>query len=760
MKEYIIITPSNIKKQLIQKIRKEYYNYNIKFMTKEEFINKYTFTYNNKTIYNLMKEYNINQSSALVYLNNLHYISDKLENPKMTYLKEIKNYLDKNNLLIYNNRFKEYILDKEIHIYGYDYIDKYTKNIIKDLNYIVHPQKYNNYNINKTYEFNYIDDEVIFVIDKIYELIRNQIPLEKIKLIIPNEYKESIYRLFKIYNIPINIKKRSIYSIKVVKEVLNNLDDLDNTLNNIKDINIKTSLIEVLNNYTFIEDKKEVLDLIINDLKNTYLPEVKEGIKITSLEDTFTEEDYVFLLGYNKENIPVLYKDNEYFSDKEKEILNIDTSTELNINKKIETIKKINNIKNLIISYKLLDNSTIYTRSDLLQDIEVIKDYKHKYINSDTMNKIFLTTALDNLVKYNIKDEDLDLLSSSYTLPYMNYNNEYTKINKESLYKYLDNKLLLSYTSLENYYKCKYKYYLSNILKINIIKDDFAILVGDICHYVLKNMDEKDFDYDTCFTNYQNTKRKFTNKEKFFLNNIKEELKFIIETIRKQNTYTTFDQNMKEKPVYINKDKNIKVTFMGIIDKVLYKEEEDKTYLVVIDYKTGATNINLKNMEYGLGMQLPIYLYLSNNLKLKNTKVVGFYLQKLFTSTLDNTKDYIEAKENNLKLEGYTIDNENIISKIDTTYTDSKLIKQMKITSKGFSPYSKVLNEEEINTIINNTNTLIDKAVEDILEANFQINPKIIDGTNVSCTYCEYKDICYLKEKDKIYINRKEEEDD
>ena len=25
-----------------------------------------------------------------------------------------------------------------------------------------------------------------------------------------------------------------------------------------------------------------------------------------------------FLLGFNKENIPVLYKDNEYFSDKEK----------------------------------------------------------------------------------------------------------------------------------------------------------------------------------------------------------------------------------------------------------------------------------------------------------------------------------------------------------------------------------------------------------------------------------------------------------
>lgn len=63
---------------------------------------------------------------------------------------------------------------------------------------------------------------------------------------------------------------------------------------------------------------------------------------------------------------------------------------------------------------------------------------------------------------------------------------------------------------------------------------------------------------------------------------------------------------------------------MGVIDKVLYKEEADYTYLVVVDYKTGSTNINLKNMMYGLGLQLPIYLYLSSKMELKNIKIVGF----------------------------------------------------------------------------------------------------------------------------------------
>ena len=38
MKEYIVITPSNLKKKVIELSRKKYYNYNIKFMSINEFV--------------------------------------------------------------------------------------------------------------------------------------------------------------------------------------------------------------------------------------------------------------------------------------------------------------------------------------------------------------------------------------------------------------------------------------------------------------------------------------------------------------------------------------------------------------------------------------------------------------------------------------------------------------------------------------------------------------------------------------------------
>ena len=342
----------------------------------------------------------------------------------------------------------------------------------------------------------------------------------------------------------------------------------------------------------------------------------------------------------------------------------------------------------------------------------------------------------------------------------MNYDNSYHQISKEKLYKYLDEKLLLSYTSFDNYNRCKFKYYLNHILKINIIKDDFAIIIGNICHYVLSNIDNDDFDTHKYFDNYLKNERQFTKREEFFLSLIREEMPFIVETIKKQLTYSTFDKKMYEEKVYVNKDSFIKVSFMGIIDKVLYKEEDDVTYLAVIDYKTGNTDIKLDNKEYGIGLQLPIYLYLSSKMKLKNVKIVGFYLQKLLSNNLDTTKVYITAKENTLKLEGYSIKNESILSKFDTTYNDSKLIKSMKTSNNGFYSYSKVLEELEIDSLIKETDTLIDKTIKSILDADFTINPKIINGENISCKFCEYKDICYRREKDLIYTNKSEENDE
>ena len=546
MKEVILLVPGSIKKYVIKDIREKYYNYNIKFMSLEEFIKKYTYSYDNKTIYYLMKKYNIKYSTALIYLDNLYYISDKLNIDKMNKLREIKEYLDSNNLLIYDNYFKDYVKDKKIYLYGYNYITKYQEKILSNFNYEIIKDDKKKYDITNSYYSNYIDDEVLYVGSKICELLKKGININNIKIITFSEYYNTIKTILSMMNIPISLNNNSIYSIPIVKEVIRDINNIEN----IKDIELKNKVINILNKYSFIEDKKEVLDLIINDLKNTYLDN-NTGIKIITINDYIDDNDYVFLMGFNKENIPKLYKDNDYFTDKEKEVLELDTSTDLNKYLKEDIISKLSSIKNLTITYKLHTSDNEYIKSNIISTKDILID-NNNYNNSNMINRMLLTYKLDDLSKYNKIDKDIDLLYNNYNdIKYLEYDNSYKSIDKDKLYKYLDNGLILSYTSFDNYNRCKFKYYLNNILKISIIKDDFAILIGNIVHYILSNMDNSDFDINLYYNKYINEQREFTKREKFFLRGIKEELIFIIDTIKKQLTYSTFDKKLYEKKVVI-----------------------------------------------------------------------------------------------------------------------------------------------------------------------------------------------------------------
>ena len=58
---------------------------------------------------------------------------------------------------------------------------------------------------------------------------------------------------------------------------------------------------------------------------------------------------------------------------------------------------------------------------DISKDIEEEEITNKDYTNSELFNKILLTKKIDNLVKYNIKEDDLELLSSNYNKTFFRY---------------------------------------------------------------------------------------------------------------------------------------------------------------------------------------------------------------------------------------------------------------------------------------------------------------------------------------------------
>ena len=187
----------------------------------------------------------------------------------------------------------------------------------------------------------------------------------------------------------------------------------------------------------------------------------------------------------------------------------------------------------------------------------------------------------------------------------------------------------------------------------------------------------------------------------------------------------------------------------------MFKEKDNNTYITIVDYKTGNVLINMKNLKYGLDMQLPIYVYLvkKSNMFL-NPKIIGFYLEQILFDKFnyDSKKEENIIRRDKLKLNGYSINDPYLVSMFDETYQNSELIKGMKITSKGFSAYSKILSENDIDSIVNTVEKKIEEAFAKIKNNDFSINPKVINGENIGCKYCKYKDLCFKTGEDLVYL--------
>ena len=758
----IIICPNSYKKEILKYLEKEKLLLNIKFMTMNEYIKKIKFDYNKKTIYYLVKK-KMKVPNAISYLNNLIYIDEKdYHNEKLDYLVSLKEELEANDLLIYDQVFPKLLKRFQIIIYGYGKLNRWQESLFHNYKVVDYSIKNNHFEV---YNIKNIEDEVEFVFQRIIDLLNQGIDINKISLMnVDKEYFPLLKKYSKYYKIDVDIPNNdSLLGTVIGKKVMQliednkNFDEIELYLKHYQDSELYKNIISILNEYNDF-DLKDVQELIKDDFINTKISCKKYDniLKIKKVFDYVSDDEYIFLLGFNSPNIPLLKQDIDYITDNIKELVCLDKTEYENALIKENTINYLKSISHLVISYKLVTPFNTYYPSILLDQMDYDeKEYTRSFNYSIDANKELYTNYLDDYVKYGIKNKDLAKLFFNYHKNnYLEYDNNYRSIDKKNLEEYLGNELTLSYSSIDNYYKCAFKYYLNNVLKVNLYEETFMTIIGNIFHDTLRHMNDSDFDMEKQYYKLLDGKE-FTNKEKFFLEKLKSDLKYIIEVIKKHQFISGFTNMLYEEKIDIPIKKSPYVHFKGFVDKIMFKEKNNETLVSIIDYKTGNIDIKINNLEFGLSMQLPIYLYLvkKSNL-LQNIKFAGFYLQHILDiNVIKGKKSVLEQKYDNLKLTGYSTNNIERLSCFDSTMENSEMIKGIKLNKNGeFNKNANVLSDEEIDEIIKLTEEKIIKAMDDILNGVFDINPKILNGKNVSCEFCDFKDICYLDDKNKVYL--------
>ena len=337
------------------------------------------------------------------------------------------------------------------------------------------------------------------------------------------------------------------------------------------------------------------------------------------------------------------------------------------------------------------------------------------------------------------------------------YSNSFTGINNDTYLTNLPYPLKLSYTSLNSYNECAFKYYIKYVLKLDKYEDTFAAFIGSLYHNILELYQKTNFDFETEYRKYLE-KRELTLKEKMLLIRIKKDLIHLIESLKQQQLLTGYDETLFEKKVEVELDKKVSVIFTGTIDKIMYYKKIEDTYFTLVDYKTGFIDTHIEPMKYGLHMQLPVYLYLIHYSKVfANPIFTGIYYQNIMFNypTWTGKKDSEQIYKENLMLQGYSTEDTSVLARFDSTFEKSEYIKSMSYTEeKGFGTYAKTISDETLYDLVQYTKNHISKKTDEILASNFEINPKVYAGKNIACEFCKFKDLCFMKEQDQKYLDK------
>jgi len=728
--EGYIICPNKVKMDILEKLNQDNNFFNYSFMTLEDLKRRLTFKVKQNAVLKLSDHYNIKPEIADAYINALLMLNGSYDSKKGLFLKEIYDFLLNSNLIETDIIFINSIKNHNFTFVGYD--DslelKYVISLLTDAKVdVIYPFATLNLLHLSCHYFPIIEDEVAYVFRQIIKLIQKGINLNDIKICnLDSDYNFVIKKYLEAYKIPLELpQNKEIESTNIYHDFINLIKDG--------------------------KKYQEIVELLKSN-DNTILNKLIEVINAYKLYDNDPKDDLKYWPYF-----PLIP-------------LGLDTTKSINEWTKAKLCASLNQNPNITITYSSMHSFKANNPSPLIDELNIEKikhnDYEVGY--NKVIDDLYMAKKLDDYIKYNEKNE---ILFKYYYdgLGYNSYDNKYKGLNKEVFHNKIRKPFTLSYTDIHNYFQCPFKYYCQKILRIDTFTPTLDAMLGSFAHAILEDFEnEKDsFDFEVSSKlRFEDEKNKaleerlyeFSAKDIFYFNKMKEHIKLVIEEIKAHKNHTSLNNTLCEKKMDVSLyDGNL--IFKGFIDKLWYSS--DKSYVAIIDYKTGKDKESLDNLIYGENLQLPVYIYLlKNDSEFKHANLVGFYLQKINIVLPKKGEGSLEEQiQKNLRLEGYT--HPDYVDYIDDNRGEYlKNYKENKDTSVSKS--SKIFNDKDVEDLFELVSKKVDEAYNGIMNANFDITAKRIDGVNISCEYCPFVDCCYKTDKDIVELKGKKwkEEDE
>ncbi len=370
----------------------------------------------------------------------------------------------------------------------------------------------------------------------------------------------------------------------------------------------------------------------------------------------------------------------------------------------------------------------------------------------------------------------------------LNYIAEPAKLDPIHINEIFKDSEYITVSKLENFANCQFKYFIDNILKPKERKIEMvqAYDLGNIYHGVLEdfvdklieiedmeNLSDKDIDsiislsLEKVFNYFSKNNSAFesNNRNKY----LKEKsLRVLLRTghtifrqikggqFRPKYTELQIGDFNKNNPkvkrgLFIDsipiEDQEDSLKLRGKIDRVDIYKEGDQTYINVVDYKSSSKDMDFTEISQGMGNQLLVYLYalVENGHKLLGSRprIGGIFYYHVNDPIISSNTNYVEDEIfKSLKLKGYTLDDKDIIIKMDKDLGSSSSIIPVRLKKDGdFYADAKVLSQVEFEKLLDYAMDKVKDQSRQILKGEFLINP-FKRKDRLACDYCDYISIC------------------
>ncbi len=213
-------------------------------------------------------------------------------------------------------------------------------------------------------------------------------------------------------------------------------------------------------------------------------------------------------------------------------------------------------------------------------------------------------------------------------------------------------------------------------------------------------------------------------------------------------------------PAYIITDEDgSTVSIHGSVDRVDTASIKGKNYLRVIDYKNSTKAFALGETEFGINMQMLIYLFAiwqnpGDSLGKIIPAGVVYYKNSATPVNLERGADpekIMKTKKNEAKASGIVLDSIDVINAMDKE--NSKVFIPAKISSKTGRAEGSVISVKELEELKKRVEKKISgmsQCLRDGVIEAFPFAKKDGSGAKTACDYCNYKAVCF-HDKNTVY---------